>query len=218
MRFQRRSARCAWIWETQHNTPLHVPSFAARGALLGFTPLPNRPVVDVPAPLAHPELAVLLRERGVGLAAGRGRAVRFQPSLPRGVHGDGVEPRGPLGDPGGETDLGVCLNAQWCGVSHYGSRGLSGRAPERFAPVRGRDRPIPIKSRVNRSTTRRQEPRLFRLRRSPSRGESKRGPKDRTWGTLVPLANLPAFTAMGVVSVARADMVRSERERGCATE
>ena len=79
-------------------------ALAARGAPLGLAPLPQGPVVDVPASLAHPQLAVLLGERGVGLLAGRGGAVGLHAHLAR-VHGDGVQSRGLGADTGGDADL-----------------------------------------------------------------------------------------------------------------
>ena len=50
--------------------------FVGRLASYKYFNMPQGPVVDVPAALAHPQLAVLLGERGIGLPAGRGGAVR----------------------------------------------------------------------------------------------------------------------------------------------
>ena len=55
------------------------PTLAARRAALVLLPLAEGTVVDVAATLAHPELAVHLSERGVGLAARYVRSLYILP-------------------------------------------------------------------------------------------------------------------------------------------
>ena len=80
---------------------------AARGAARLLLPLPERSVVDVAAPLADPQLAVLARELWVGLPTGDGlpvlalaRAARFRRERQRAAAAGGEDDGGRAEDGG----------------------------------------------------------------------------------------------------------------------
>lgn len=235
-------------------------ALAARGAALVLCPLAQGPVVDVPAALAHPELAVHLGERGVGLLAlRRGGVSGGRRAGRRGSDADRDAGRSERADAayvatrrwcrvggvgtargrtrGGEgettststrqgrgTNRGggaVLLHADLAGVGLHGgeARGLGADAGG-DANLRGDGaREGGQSAVVARVITWRLDGRRAGRNDHPV-AFADAAARGRTWFTRVPrekAADLPAFTATGVVREAMADIVTDvTREVECA--